>query len=216
MVRFSTLPLDGGTVKQAIPKREYLPEIISKSRLSHIEAERRLVRYDQLVKRANIYYACWMVLFSLLSFCFPEFQLVSFLAIALAVMLTIVTVFASLQDYGSRAFEMRSSYLEMQKLWLELDSVPEDEDIDKRADRIGEAYISVLMRTENHTTTDFVTSCFKQVEIESDLPKDELGDGRKPLERFRSRWLEVFVYGCPIMLIALTSIIYTAVEHACL
>lgn len=203
-------------MEQKIPKkREYLPEIISKSRLSHIEAERRLVRYDLLAKRANIYYACWMVLFSLLSFCFPGFQLVSFLAIALAVMLTIVTVFASLQDYGSRAFEMRSSYLEMQKLWLELDNVLEDEDIDKRADRIGEAYVSILKRTENHTTTDFIAGCFKQAESKSDLPKDESSSARKPLGYFRSQWLEVFVYGCPIMLIALTSIIYAAVEHAC-
>ena len=202
-------------MEQKIPKREYLPEIISKSRLSHIEAERRLVRYDILAKRANIYYACWTVLFSLLSFCFPEFRLVSFLAIALAVMLTIVTVFASLQDYGSRAFEMRSSYLEMQKLWLELDDVLEDEDIDKRADRIGQEYVSILRRTENHTVTDFMTSYFQRAETQSDCSKKESSGTRKLLGRFRSRWLEMLVYGCPILLIASISMIYAVVEHAC-
>lgn len=57
---------------------------------------------------------------------------------------------------------MKQSYLDLQSLWLEFDSVKRmSETAEKKADfadRAGERYVEILSQTENHTLEDYESS----------------------------------------------------------
>lgn len=195
-------------------KASYLPSLIEKTRKAHIQAEKRLLYFDQLTKHANVYYACLTVLFSLLSFCFPHHQLVAFLAIGMAVTLTVVAVFASMQDFGSRAIEMRYSYISLQKLWFELDGELKNETAEERADRIGIEYVHLLERTENHTDEDYEHALEVKAAILDGKPVSEKKSKEK--QKWPSRKYKVAVYIFPGLLIVCLTVLYLGVKNACL
>lgn len=144
-------------------KKEYLRDMFKKTRLARIRAERRFLEMDALLKHATIYYAC---ITTVLSFV-PLFigsdmewlqKPIAFLSIASAIVITICTTYASSENYALRAEKMRYSYLEIQRLWLELDdSVAglEEGPLESRVDSIGERYVTVLQSTENHLEEDY-------------------------------------------------------------
>lgn len=172
-------------------KFEYLPGLIDKTRKSRIEAERRLLQLDVLFKHASVYYACLTVLLSL-STVFFDYEGLSFLSVASAVVVTICTVYASTQNYGVRAERMKECYLELQQLFFALDSrcAFEDEEAQETANRVGEQYIEILRRTENHLVCDYKAA------IESlDVTKKRL------------RWLAVRI--CVYVLPVLVAIVFS-------
>lgn len=217
-------------------KSEYLPVLIEQTRKAHIEAEKRLLWYDRLSKRINVYYACLTVLLSLLSFCFPQCHLIGFLAIGVAVTLTVSAVFASMQDYGTRAMQMRYSYLALQELHFEFDDVLGDEDCERRADRLGRKYTSVLFRTENHDEQDYwrslqleedkksaknqegqssVCDCHDVLEP-ANIKGYEINKGERGETPGISKRLAVAVYCLPWVLMIVLGLIYWVLENVCI
>lgn len=194
-------------------KVNYLPDLIEKTRKSHIEAEKRLLRYDKLSKQANVYYACLTVLLSLLSFCFPQCQLIAFLAIGISVTLTIIAVFASMQNFGSRAIDMKYSYLSLQELWFDFDNELQNETLEERADRLGREYVHILQRTENHTEKDYerIIETKRQHNPES-CDKESL----KKTARHKSYAWEILIYGSPLLIILVLVFLYQGIIYVCI
>lgn len=145
-------------------KCDYLKTIIEKTRLARIKSEKRLLELDSLLKHATVYFACLTVVLSIIPLFLTEANertngILSFLAIASSIVITICTLYASGEDYALRAERMKYAYLEMQRLLFELDDSelgPSEKEFERRADEIGQRYVEVLMSTENHTTQDYL------------------------------------------------------------
>lgn len=147
------------------PKDYYLPLLIKNTRAARIQAEKRLLGLDALVKHATVYYSCLTLILSLA----PLFltgasettkNVLSFLSIASAAIITICTMYVSGQNYAVRAERMKFVYLELQRLWLEVDSAKarlEELELIKEMDAIGDRYVDIVASTENHTEEDYST-----------------------------------------------------------
>lgn len=135
---------------------EYLPGIIEDTRLSRIEAERRLVENDKLAKHATVYYACLTTVLTLLTFSSGAPYL-PFLSVASSVTLTLATIYATSQDYQSKAQEMKRCYLELQALSFRIDNVmtASQDDCEDEIFKIGKLYSEILARCDNHLPKDF-------------------------------------------------------------
>ena len=142
-------------------KFEYLQDLIKKTRLAHINAERRLLALDALTRHASLYFACWTLTLTLLTLFFKSTNL-TLLSVVASIITTLCTLYASSQSYGVRAAQMKQSYLELQSLWLEFDSAERMSETAERkadfADRAGERYVEILSQTENHTLEDYESS----------------------------------------------------------
>lgn len=137
-------------------KIEYLPGLIEKTRKSRIEAERRLLKLDELSRHATIYYACITTLLTL-STLFFDYRGLILLSTASAIIATLCTVYTSSQAYGVRAEKMRECYLNLQQLHLSLDDKRylNEEEAQQLANCAGERYVEILKCTENHLPRDF-------------------------------------------------------------
>lgn len=141
------------------PKYEYLPDLIQKTRLAHIQAEKRLLALDALSRHASLYFACWTSALTLLTLFFDSRSLTLVSVIASAIT-ALCTLYASSQNYAVRAEQMKQSYLALQELWLEFDdcNYKTAEDKAKFADEADSKYIEILARTENHVREDYERS----------------------------------------------------------
>lgn len=146
-----------------IPKASYLQDIISKTRKARINAECRLLELDALLKHATLFYSCITVALTLVQLFYVDegsnaSRTLSFLSVVSAIIITICTTYASSQNYAVRAEQMKTCYLELQRLSLQLDDVDQEAEscgTSLRIDSIGEKYVDVLARTENHLQTDY-------------------------------------------------------------
>lgn len=137
-------------------KFEYLQTLIWKTRLAHIHAEKRLLALESLTQHATLYFACWTSALTLLTL-FNTSRILTLLSIVVAVITTLCTVYASSQNYGVRALQMRQSHLDLQELWLEFDDAKNKDDVAKAkfADEAGKRYVDILSKTENHKQIDY-------------------------------------------------------------
>lgn len=151
-------------------KFEYLPGLIDKTRKSRIEAERRLLRSDALSKHACVYYACITILLSL-STIFFDYRGLPFLSLASTIVVALCTVYASSQNYGIRAEQMKQCYLELQKLHLRFDNkrILEEAEAQELANDVGEQYVEIVQRTENHLPRDYGLATGQTERIANDL-----------------------------------------------
>ncbi|MCI2188016.1 MAG: SLATT domain-containing protein [Olsenella sp.] len=142
-------------------KFEYLQDLIKKTRLAHINAERRLLALDALTRHASLYFACWTLTLTLLTLFFKSTAL-TLLSVIAAAITTLCTLYASSQGYGIRAAQMKQSYLDLQGLLFEFDNAERRGETDEQkatfADEAGERYVSILSQTENHTSVDYENS----------------------------------------------------------
>ncbi|WP_165249318.1 SLATT domain-containing protein [Adlercreutzia sp. ZJ141] len=170
---------------EAENKFNYLPGLIKNTRKSRIEAERRLLRLDALSKHASVYYACLTALLSLSSV-FLDYKGLPFLSVASAVVVAICTVYASTQNYGVRAEQMKECYIELQKLLLKLDDkrTLEDGEAQEVANQVGECYVEIIRRTENHLLRDYLLAT---------------GSNNETKEQLRWFALRVCVYVVPVL-----------------
>ena len=103
-------------------KFQYLYDDIEKTRKAHIQAEKRLLSCDALARHASVYYACLTTVLSIALLVLPADEGLSAIALGMATVTTMCTIYASSQNYGGRAVQMRYSYLAMQKLLFDMDS----------------------------------------------------------------------------------------------
>lgn len=183
-------------------KEQYLPGIIEKTREARIKTEKRLLELDALLKHATIFYACITALLSILPLFIDRthascLNRISFLSIASAFIITTCTIYASGQNYAVRAEQVKHAYLELQRLWLQLDNNTHAQNVDPiDVDTIGERYVDIVASTENHSNEDWAFS-----------KEGKATKLQKACKLLRYLLLRFMVYvGAPVILVAISLI----------
>ena len=130
---------------------EKLKDAIWTTRISRVNAEKRLLSKDRFIQVINIYYSCVTILFSILSLINGDDKL-SLITVFMTISLLITILYLNSLKYEERARNYRSNYTALHKLELELDN---DEITPKRIAEIKNEYCDLLDSSSNHTTFDY-------------------------------------------------------------
>ena len=163
--------------------QNYLPSIMEDTRRSRIQAEKRLLLYDSLSKIANVSFACWTAVVSLLSLVYPRIEGLTFTAVCTSVTLAIISAYTSSKDYALRAEKMRVNYLSIHRLILEFDNAKQADATALSIDSFSRRYSDLLEASENHATIDYCIARLEQgsdwIKTKDNAENDEDGAGSK-------------------------------------
>ena len=146
-------------------KYRSLPDQIWTTRISRINAEKRLINKESFFQGINIYYSCLTIIFSILSLAHSNKVFTASLVTCVSsfsseispfivtISLLIVILYLNGQRYLERAREYRKNYTKMQKLEFDLMGVGND-DMDS-IQRIYIEYCDLLDSGNNHISFDY-------------------------------------------------------------
>lgn len=127
------------------------------TRISRVNAEKRLIRKENFSQGINIYYSCVTIIFSILSLIGHDDKL-SLMTVFMTISLLIVILYLNSQKYLEHAREYRKNYTEIHKLELKLKHV--DENDEKSISEIEKEYCGLLDSNSNHSTYDFYCTIY--------------------------------------------------------
>ena len=128
-----------------------LADQIWATRVSRINAERRLVNKNSFIQGINIYYSCVTIIFSILSLINNDRRL-SLITAFMTIAVLIAVLYLNSLKYNDIAREYRKNYTQLQKLELQL----LDEEISKKQiEEIKKEYCRLLDSACNHITFDY-------------------------------------------------------------
>lgn len=130
---------------------KHLKNQIWTTRISRINAEKRLLRNDFFLQGVNIYYSC-ITVFASICLLIYEDQTIGFLITFMSVSLLIVGLFCKTLRFSERAFDFRRVYSELQKLEFSLDEPGLSNDA---IQHIQNKYCDLMAEGENHITYDY-------------------------------------------------------------
>jgi len=120
------------------------------TRVSRVNAEKRLVNKEAFTQGINIYYSCVTIIFSILSLVHKDDNL-SLVTVFMTISLLIVILYLNNQKYLEHAREYRKNYTALQKLEFELEGT---EDIEKIKE-IAKEYCDLMDSSSNHISFDY-------------------------------------------------------------
>ncbi|MBD5464813.1 MAG: SLATT domain-containing protein [Lachnospiraceae bacterium] len=133
-------------------KYKDLPDQIWTTRISRVNAERRLIKKESFFQGINIYYSCLTIIFSILALINKDDRL-SLMTVFMTVSLLIVILYLNGQKYLEHAREYRRNYTELQKLEFDLKCI-DDGDIES-IKTIYTKYCDLLDSSSNHISFDY-------------------------------------------------------------
>lgn len=98
-------------------KYKDLSDQIWTTRISRVNAEKRLINKEAFFQGINIYYSCVTIIFSILTLLNNNEKL-SLMTVFMTISLLIVILYLNGQKYSEQAREYRKNYTELQKLEL--------------------------------------------------------------------------------------------------
>ena len=136
-------------------QRESLENSIWTTRKSRINAEERLLSFNNFVQGLNIYYSCLMAGVSILGLVIENKALAVEGAI-LSPVVVICIVFLNAQRYAKRAQDLKRNYIELNKLLYEVRQLELKEDPEAKALQIcSQRYCELMEFAENHRPWDY-------------------------------------------------------------
>ena len=135
-----------------LEKYENLPDQIWTTRISRVNAEKRLINKEAFFQGINIYYSCVTIIFSILSLLNSNEKL-SLMTVFMTISLLIVILYLNGQKYLEHAREYRKNYTELQKLEFELKGI--DIDDVESIKNIYNKYCDLLDSSSNHISFDY-------------------------------------------------------------
>ena len=136
-------------------QRKSLENSIWLTRKSRINAEERLLSFNNFVQGLNIYYSCLMAVVSILGLTFENKALAIEGAI-LSPVVVICIVFLNAQGYEKRAQELKRNYIELNKLLYEVRQLELKEDPEAKAlQSCSQKYCELMKFAENHRPWDY-------------------------------------------------------------
>lgn len=127
-----------------------LSDQIWTTRISRVNAEKRLKSTASFVEGINIYYSCFTVLLSIILLS-KQSYVFSLLTLFMTISLTISILFFKGLRYPERARDYRKNYTELQKLEFKLSHEITDEELLD----IEQQYCVLLDDAENHISFDY-------------------------------------------------------------
>ena len=132
---------------------ETLKNQIWTTRISRVNAERRLRRKESFIQGINIYYSCSLAVFSILSLVKPDNSgQLSLISTVMSVCLLVAILYTNSLRHLEQARDFRINYAAMQKLEFKLDKP--DISFDEMA-KINEEYCNLIDVGENHIQFDY-------------------------------------------------------------
>lgn len=120
------------------------------TRVSRINAEKRLQQKESFIQAINIYYSCITTIFSIMSYINNDDNL-SIITIYMTISLLVSIMYLNSQKYGEKAQQYRENYTALHKMEFELENSKSLDEIKK----IEEKYCDLLNTYSNHTTFDY-------------------------------------------------------------
>lgn len=127
------------------------------TRISRINAEKRLIAKENFFQGINIYYSCVTIIFSVFSLISEDDKL-SLVTLLMTISLLIVILYLNGQKYLTHAREYRKNYTELHKLEMQLEHVSEDDT--QKLTEIEESYCELLDTGENHISYDYYCTIY--------------------------------------------------------
>ena len=134
-----------------------LKDQIWTTRLSRINAERRLIKKEKFVQGVNVYYSCVTIILSILSLVYSNNDL-SLITTFMSICLLVTILYLNSERYLDHARDYRSNYTALHKLEIRLEKnniTPEE------IETIGLEYCDLLDSGANHTTYDYYCTVFQ-------------------------------------------------------
>lgn len=128
-------------------RKEKLKNQIWKTRVSRINAERRLQQKQSFIQAIDIYYSCITIIYSIMSYVNSDNEL-SMITIFMSISLLIAIMHLNSQNYEKKALLYRENYTAMHKLELALEHTDDTKQIE-------EDYCDLLHDYSNHITFDY-------------------------------------------------------------
>lgn len=122
------------------------------TRISRVNAERRVQQKEKFIQTINVYYSCATIIFSILSYVNKDNAL-SLITIFMSISMLIAIMYLNSQKYLELARDYRSNYTQIQKLEFRLNHLNE-EDVDSISN-IEKEYCELLDSYNNHSTYDY-------------------------------------------------------------
>lgn len=120
------------------------------TRISRINAEKRLQQKEAFIQAINIYYSCLTTIFSIMSYINSDDNL-SIITIYMTISLLISIMYLNSQKYGEKAQQFRENYIALHKLQFQLDHIEQFDELV----RIENEYCDLLNNYNNHITFDY-------------------------------------------------------------
>ncbi len=139
-------------MKEAIVMgKEGLKNNIWTTRVSRVNAEKRLLNKHAFIQAINIYYSCATIIFSIMSVIKSD-NVLSLITVFMTISLLVTILYLNSLKYVENARDYRTNYTELHKLELELD----DDNIGKnRILQIKKEYSDLMNASCNHISFDY-------------------------------------------------------------
>nr|WP_182427696.1 MULTISPECIES: SLATT domain-containing protein [unclassified Clostridium] len=138
-------------------KYKDLSDQIWATRVSRVNAEKRLISKEAFFQGINIYYSCVTIIFSILTLLNNNEKL-SLMTVFMTISLLVVILYLNGQKYLDHAREYRKNYTELQKLEFELRNI--DSDNDELLKNIYNRYCDLLDSSSNHISFDYYKTVY--------------------------------------------------------
>lgn len=173
-----------------------LKDQIWNTRVSRVNAEKRLLKKNSFIQGINIYYSILTIIFSISTFIYKNDKL-SIMTIYLSISLIVSILYLNSQNYTTRALQYRENYTKLQCLEFSLSHMTES-DLEK-IKNVELKYCDLLNFSENHISYDF----YKTIKQSNTDYKSKYWDNIKWLYRWNIVWrfmLEFLVIISPFIL----------------
>lgn len=170
-----------------------LSDQIWTTRISRVNAEKRLIKKEAFFQGINIYYSCLTIIFSILSLKNGDNNL-SLMTVFMTISLLVVILYLNGQKYLEHAREYRKNYTELQKLEFELKELSDDD-----ADTIKEIYMKycdLLDSSSNHISFDYYETVYRSTDA---TYRERKWKSIKKVYWWNVIW-RLFIKGCVIIL----------------
>lgn len=127
------------------------------TRISRVNAEKRLINKEKLFQSINIYYSCMTIIFSIMSVINDDKNL-SLLTTFITISLLISILYVNSQKYIELAKDYRNNYTNLQRLEFRLEHIEDCND--KKIIEIEDEYCDLLDASSNHITFDYYCTVY--------------------------------------------------------
>lgn len=122
------------------------------TRQARIKAEKRLEKKEMFIQFVNIYYSCFTIIFSLISYVLDNDWL-SLISLIMTISLLVVILFFNSMKYKDTARQFRKNYSQLQKIEFELQFLTADNTAEIR--KLQMQYCDLMNAYNNHISFDY-------------------------------------------------------------
>ncbi len=122
------------------------------TRQARIKAEKRLENKEMFIQFVNIYYSCFTIIFSLVSYVLDN-EWLNLISLIMTISLLIVILFFNSMKYKDTAGQFRENYTELQKIEFKLQFLTANNTAEVR--ELQMQYCDLMNANNNHISFDY-------------------------------------------------------------